>query len=266
MTLCADDYGQNHAVSDGILHLIKAQKINSVSCLVTTSCWKERARDLQPFLQSIEAGLHLTLTDPKPIHLSGHSLKSLAMKSYFGKLRRKDIVQEIHEQIILFKNHIGYLPNYVDGHEFCHHFPIVREALMEIADEFNFKKNNIYIRVFRPKNLPLLKNSVFKIFNYLASFPSKKLIKLLKVRGISYNSRLLGFHPYFLEPKKYFDYYLGINPSEKDIFFCHPGLSSDDLSDNLREYRPKIYDFMMSPQFDNMLTRYNISLSPFKAG
>ena len=264
MILCADDYGQNNSVSDGILHLIEAQKINSVSCLVTSSCWKERACDLKPFLHNIEAGLHLTLTDPKPVHLPGASLKSLVIKSYLKRLKKKDAIHEIRMQMELFKNHIGYLPNYVDGHEFCHHFPIIREALMEIAEEFNFKKNNIYIRVFQPGNFSFLKNGIFKMFNYFASLPSKKLIKLLKKRDISYNSRLLGFHPYFLEPKKYFDYYLRTAPSEKDIFFCHPGLSSDDSSDNLREYRPKIYDFMISPQFDNMLSHYNISLSPFK--
>ena len=264
MILCADDYGQNHAVSDGILHLIQAQKVNSVSCLVTSNCWKKRAPDLKPFLQNIEIGLHLTLTDPKPVHLPGQSLKSLAVNCYLKKLNKKDIVQEIETQMELFKEAMGRLPDYVDGHEFCHHFPIVREALMETAEKFQFQKNHIYIRVFQPHGLPLLKNGIFWVFNHLASTPSKKLAKLLKRKNISFNSRLLGFHPYALNPKKYFDYYFGTTPSKKDIFFCHPGLPSDDSSDNLRDYRPKVYDFMMSSQFDNMLKSYNITLNTFK--
>ena len=89
MILCADDYGQNHAISDGILNLIRNRKINSVSCLVTTACWRERARDLQPLLKNIEVGLHLTLTDPKPVHLSGNSLGSLIRKSYLRQLKKK---------------------------------------------------------------------------------------------------------------------------------------------------------------------------------
>ena len=264
MILCADDYGQNHPVSDGILHLIQAKKVNSVSCLTTGSCWKERAPDLKPYLQNIETGLHLTLTDPKPVHLPGHSLKSLAAKCYLKRFNKKDIVQEICVQLELFKKAMGRLPDYVDGHEFCHHLPIVREALMETAEEFQFKKNRIYIRVFQPHGLPFLKNGIVWALNHLTSQPSKKLKKLLKQKGISFNTRLLGFHPYAVNPKKYFDYYFGTIPKEQDIFFCHPGLPSEDSSDSLRDYRPQVYDFMMSPQFDNLLNSYNITLNTFQ--
>ena len=258
MILCADDFGLNHPVSTGILKLVQAGKINSVSCLVTTNCWKKRAVDLQPFFKNIEVGLHLTLTYPKPVYFSGCSLGSLIRKSYLRQLKKKEIVREIRTQIELFKDSVQRLPDYLDGHEFCHHFPVVRSALMEVTEEYNFKKNKLYIRIFRPGKLPFVKNGIFWIFNHLASLPSKKLTVLLKSRGIAFNSRLLGFHPYPLEPKKYFDYYFQTKPSEKDIFFCHPGLSSDDQSDNLRVYRPQIYSFMMSPQFDDMLSRYNI--------
>ena len=259
MILCADDFGLNHSVSTGILDLVQAKKINSVSCLVTTNCWKKRASDLQPFFKNIETGLHLTLTHPKPIYFSGGSLLSLIRKSYLGQLNKKDLIHEIRKQMEMFTDCTKRLPDYVDGHEFCHHFPVVREALIEISEELHFKKNNLYIRVFRPGKLPFLKMEFFWIFNYLAALPSNKLIMLLKSRNLSFNSRLLGFHPYYWEPKKYFDYYLQTRPSEKDIFFCHPGLPSDDKSDNLRNYRPQIYNFMMSSQFDDMLSYYNIS-------
>ena len=260
MRLCTDDYGLNHAVSSGILNLVQAKKINSVSCLVTADCWKKRASDLKPFLNDIEAGLHLSLTYPQPVYLSGGSLSSLIRKSYLGQFRKEEIVREIRVQMEMFQDSIGCFPNYVDGHEFCHHFPIVRDALMDIAEAFQFKKNNIYIRVFHPGKLPLLKNGIFWICNYLVAFPSNQLAGLLKARGIAFNSRLLGFHPYNLEPKKYFDYYFQMKPSEKDIFFCHPGLSSDDPLDSLRNYRPQIYDFMMSPQFDSLLNHYNLNI------
>ena len=159
----------------------------------------------------------------------------------------------------LFSDKLGVLPHYIDGHEFCHHLPVVREALIEIAKEFDFKKNNIYIRVFHPGRPPL-NNPIFRLSSYIASFPSKKLISLLKKEGFSFNSRLLGFHPYPWRPEKYFNYYLQMNPSEKDIFFCHPGLPSKDISDKLRKYRYEIYKFMISPQFDQMLEKYHISL------
>ena len=261
MILCADDFGLNNEVSQGILNLVQLKKINSVSCLTTTDCWKQRAGDLKPFLKnSIEAGLHLTLTYPRPIGFPRCSLSSLIKKSYLRRLDKKKITREIHAQIKMFEKHIGYLPAYVDGHEFCHHFPTVREALVDIAEEFRFKENNIYVRVFRPGRLAFWKNSSFYIFNHFASLPSIRLRKLLKTKGISFNSRLLGFHPYCLDPKKYFELYLRTKPSNTDIFFCHPGLASEDKSDSLRDYRPQIYNFLKSSHYDNMLKRYNIKI------
>ena len=155
-------------------------KINSVSCLVTTDCWKKKAFDLHPFFKNIETGLHLTLTQPKPVYSSGVSLLSLIKKSYLRQLKKDQVIREIRRQIELFMEYTKRLPNYVDGHEFCHHFPVVREALMDVSEEFHFKKNNIYIRVFHPEKLPVLKNGIFWIFNHLAALPSKKLIKFVK--------------------------------------------------------------------------------------
>ena len=258
MILCADDFGLNIPVSKGILNLAQAGKIDSVSCLVTTDCWKKMALELRPFLRSTEIGLHLTLTHPKPVHFSNSSLGSLVIKSYLGRLKKEDIIQEIHSQIELFKNGFGHFPNYIDGHEFCHHLPIIREALVEVAEQLSIENNDFYVRVFYPGPLSFFKNSFVWIMNHLAAFPSKKLRLLLKDKNISFNSRLLGFHPYHWNPKKYFNYYFQTKPSSRDVFFCHPGLASDDQMDNLRDYRYKIYNFMMSPLFEKMLKHYQI--------
>ena len=261
MKLCADDYALNPSVSKGILNLLEKKKINSVSCLTTTEDWKAKATDLKDFFKTAEIGLHLSLTEPQPIHSKGFSLGKLATQAYFGRLKKQDLVKEIRTQMELFSDKLGVLPHYIDGHEFCHHLPIVRKALIEVAREFEFKKNNVYIRVFHPGNPSLSRNFIFGIFNHISSFPSKKLISLLKKEGFAFNARLLGFHPYSWKPEKYFSYYFEMKPSDKDIFFCHPGLPSEDLSDKLRNYRCEIYNFMMSPQFDQMLEKHNISLS-----
>ena len=260
MKLCADDYALNLEVSEGILNLIQKKKINSVSCLTTTSYWTKKAIDLKPHLKNIELGLHLSLTKPKPIYSPSCSLKTLIQKAYLGRLKKQDIIREIRTQIELFTNSLGVLPHYVDGHEFCHHLPIIRQALIDIAKEFHFKKNNIYIRVFCPGTPSFFKNGVFWLFNHLSSLPSKKLTALLKKEGITFNSKLLGFHPYCWKPHKYFDYYFQTQPLKEDIFFCHPGLLSKDFSDNLRNYRFQIYSFMMSSQFDSLLSRYKLRL------
>ena len=202
--------------------------------------------------------MHLTLTCPKPVHFPKNSLNSLAIKSYFGLLKKEDLVREIHSQIELFEKFFGSFPDYIDGHEFCHHLPRVRAVLAEVVEELNLKKGSFYVRVFSPGRLPFFKNSFFWIMNHLASWPSKKLKSILKTKNIPFNSRLLGFHPLPLEPERYFDYYFSAKPSQRDVFFCHPGLASKDQEDSLRDYRHKIYNFMMSSQFEDMLKHYQI--------
>ena len=262
MILCADDFALNHPTSEGILNLLRERRINAVSALTVAPCWKKRAKDLLPFLKTTQVGLHLSLTHPKPFSMRERSLSNLAVQAFLRLLNRKQIILEIKKQIESFQQGLGRLPDYLDGHEFCHHFPVVRSALIEVAEFFSFKKNHIYIRVFRPENLPREKDFfTLRFLNFIASLPSKKLSQLLRHRGIDSNNRLLGFHPTELNPEKYFEYYLSARPQDKDIFFCHPGLPSNDLSDPLRNFRPKIYNFLMSPSFDQLMKKYKLSLT-----
>ena len=263
MILCADDYALNDPVSKGILNLLRKKRINALSCLTVTSCWKKRAKDLNPFLKKTQIGLHLSLTRPQPFIMKRRSLPNLAGWAFLRLLDKKKIIQEMKKQIENFQQTLGCAPDYLDGHEFCHHLPVVREALIETASAFSFKENNVYIRVFCPGSLPRMKGIFFilRLLNFTASLPSKKLNKQLRQMGIRSNNRLLGFHPIILSPEKYFDWYLSAKPGEKDIFFCHPGLLSDDLSDPLRNFRPKIHSFLMSSSFDKMLKKHKLSLT-----
>ena len=262
MILCADDFGLNDKVSDGVLNLIKRKKINSVSCLVTTNCWKNKSKYLKSFSGKIEIGLHLSLTTPKAFDFPKQSLGSLIRKSYLGQLNQTQITHEFFKQMESFKKYMGQMPDYVDGHQFCYLFPTVRESLMELTEKFSFKKKKIYVRVFRqpPKNIPNILFLPVCILSHIASLSSKKLIKLLEEKNISLNNRLFGYHPYSIPPLEYFTYYLKEKPGKKDIFFCHPGLLSEDTSDRLYRYRFEIYSFIMSSHFDKLLHDYEISL------
>ena len=46
LTLCADDYGLAPGVNDGICQLVKNGRINAVSCMTSTSFWKQDAKKL----------------------------------------------------------------------------------------------------------------------------------------------------------------------------------------------------------------------------
>ncbi len=49
MILCADDYGQNEPISQGILELALNKRINAISCLVNTPYWQDAQRHWEAF-------------------------------------------------------------------------------------------------------------------------------------------------------------------------------------------------------------------------
>src|SRR5262245_51710288 len=67
IVLCADDYGQAPPISAGILSLIKHRRLSAVSCMVNTPFWREHAQWLKPYSSQIDIGLHLNLTEGKPL-------------------------------------------------------------------------------------------------------------------------------------------------------------------------------------------------------
>ena len=67
IVLCADDYGQAPAISDGIIELLKDQRLSAVSCMTNTPDWPIYAKNLLPFRLERDIGLHFNLTEGKPL-------------------------------------------------------------------------------------------------------------------------------------------------------------------------------------------------------
>ena len=53
------------------------------------------------------------------------------------------IYQEVKNQIVSFKKLFGKNPDYIDGHQHCHIFPIVTEALVQCMEEFDIRETRI---------------------------------------------------------------------------------------------------------------------------
>ena len=255
MILCADDFALNDPISDAIISLAHASRINAISCIVTNNVWSKRFPELIPFSKKIELGLHLTLTHPSPLQSAKKSFAKLVAHCYLGKLKKEELKKEISSQIDLFVACLGQFPDYIDGHQFCHHLPIVRQALLEIIEG-----KKIYIRLFNKGKISFVNHPLLYLASTIASFPSIELTKLLEQNNIPHNRYLLGYHPHRPSVEKYFNYYLSTYPKENDIFFCHPGLNSTDPDDKLSSYRPKVYNFLKSSRFVDILNEYNVSL------
>jgi predicted glycoside hydrolase/deacetylase ChbG (UPF0249 family) len=61
IVLCADDYGQAPAISQGIIELLNQSRLSATSCMVNMPDWPVSAKELLPFINYVDLGLHFNL-------------------------------------------------------------------------------------------------------------------------------------------------------------------------------------------------------------
>jgi len=253
--ICADDYGQNTAVSKGILELVQNRRISAVSCLVNYEDFSFYADQIKPFINDIDIGLHFDLT-------STHNLVSLLIKSKLRLLRRTDIEVEFNHQLNRFIKIIGKTPDFIDGHQHIHQLPIICDAIFNICDK-RIKDKKPYIRYVNYKKLCSLptakiKNLVIKLAADL-NF-EQKLIE----SNIPYNKSFTGIYD-FKNSAKYpslFPQFLAQIESN-GILMCHPGMQSNDPEDPIAKHRYNEWKYFSSEQFLADCQKASISIGRF---
>ena len=100
--LCADDYGQNEATSQGIIQLIQLNRLSATSCLTTTNNWPIHAQQLRPFHGQIAIGLHLNLTEQPTLQPEAYRpLAKLILQAHLQQLDPKLIENGLKSGFIL---------------------------------------------------------------------------------------------------------------------------------------------------------------------
>lgn len=282
MILCADDYGISPAVNEGILELIERRRVSATSCMMTWSNLETGAAQLQRVKAKFELGLHIVLTNGRPLtshpmhsglldtHGNFLSFGGLLKRSYLNQISHGAVFCEIQAQYQRFVDLMGRDPDFIDGHQHIQQLPIIREAVLA-AVRSRSKGQKMYVRV---AGLPLswcasgLKHSAgFVGRNLLIGLPGRALQKLLERNGVSHNRFLLGCYDY--EGGEKFNHifcrYLTVGPGRRDIFFCHPGRVDDTLRkrDSVVLAREETFNFLSSPQFGDIMEERGIELAPF---
>src|SRR5205085_3946565 len=107
IVLCADDYGQAPAISEGIINLLQNNRLSATSCMVNTIYWEDHAKWLAPFRQQKDIGLHFNLTEGKPLSreykkIQGDTFQPLykvMMLAFMRSLSQPAIEAELHAQL-----------------------------------------------------------------------------------------------------------------------------------------------------------------------
>lgn len=253
--ICADDYAQNTAISEGILRLAEAKRINAISCLVNSDKWLETHQALHRAKQTSLIGLHFNLTFGQALSAEWRQkegaffpdLPQLLQKAYRGRLDVKVVTAEIMAQLDAFTSAMQMPPQFIDGHQHIHQLPVIRHALLAVYAK---RKLSSFLRNT---------SNGWRDFFCLESFPKCQLIALLGGRAfkrsllqqsIPNNASFSGIYN-FGKVYDYRYYFKRFLKKSKDggLIMCHPGNESKDVADPLHQYRHHELDYFMSDAF-----------------
>ncbi|HVE44906.1 MAG TPA: ChbG/HpnK family deacetylase [Gammaproteobacteria bacterium] len=269
IVLCADDYGQAEAVSEGILALLKRQRLSATSCIVNTAYWSTAAQALSAVKGQCDVGLHLNFTEGEALSAAWRrrqgalfpTLPLLLAKGLTGRLALSDALAECHAQLDAFVERWGTLPDFIDGHHHVHQFPVIREALVQTYAE-RFHAQGAYIRLVDQSWQRLdWRCAVKRCIIYLSG--TEALKKLLLAHAIPHNQTFSGIYA-FQEASNYaniFPQFLG-EVSDQGLIMCHPGFLSDP-QDRMSQVREIEWRYLNSDQFVADCEKQEIVLSRF---
>jgi chitin disaccharide deacetylase len=268
LILCADDYGQNSAISQAIVELLREKRLSATSCLVTAPGWKDQAKWLEPLKNTADIGLHFNLTQGKPLSSqlpAFFPLKDLIINSNFKELDKKQIGAELRAQLEQFTNVFGQLPDFIDGHQHVHQFPIIRDVIFEIYEE-SLRANGSYVRCtfgtnrdfLNVRDVAYIKSLIIQLCGGI-----KFKAECIK-RKIPHNSSFAGIYDFSnsIEYPQYFPRFLK-QIQDGGLLMCHPGLLSAEESEVIAGARHNEYIYYSGQKFMKDMYSNEINLVRF---
>ena len=128
--ICADDFGLEAGVNEGILQLVAQGRLSAVSCLTQGASFRQDSAKLASM--DVDIGLHLNFTEALTGSDIVQPVVKLILQAYSQALSIDRVRAQINQQFDLFEEHVGRSPEFVDGHEHVHQLPVIREALVTV--------------------------------------------------------------------------------------------------------------------------------------
>jgi predicted glycoside hydrolase/deacetylase ChbG (UPF0249 family) len=131
--LCADDFALDADISEGILHLASAGRLSAVSCMTDSPSWGDAGAELRRLRAPVALGLHFNLT--QPFGFGERPLGAWIAASVVRAVDRSAVRAHLLRQIDAFRAVVGAPPDFIDGHQHVHAFPVIREVVAAVAAE-----------------------------------------------------------------------------------------------------------------------------------
>ena len=208
MIRCADDFGLNKDVDEGILQLLQQKKLNAVS-VMSLNVNPVSVVKLRAYASTVKIGLHLDLFS-RP----------------FCLLSRTAIEVEIERQVRFFYSQFGCYPSFYDGHMHCHIYPVIRGVLLKVVAKR--LKPGLFVRSLTLKpELTKTKAPLKRLYLAMLGFFNRGLLKQLRVSGIRTNDFVYGVFNGHMEFSEALRIAHSFSDEKNSILFCHPGMLND---------------------------------------
>ncbi len=216
VVLCADDFGMELSVNEGILRLVAAGRLTAVTCMVDMPAWAEGARALPALRGRADAGLHLDLGTR-----SAAGLLALAARGALGLVDEARVADRVAAQLDRFEASTGAPPAFVDGHHHVHQLRPVRNALLRVLRD-RYGDHPPYVRSVVPLRPRGTKAAI------VAGLGARPLLRRLEEGGFPHNPDFAGV--YDLSARSDFPGllrgWLG-DLADGGLVMCHPGLPGE---------------------------------------
>jgi predicted glycoside hydrolase/deacetylase ChbG (UPF0249 family) len=257
--VCADDFGYSPGICEGILTLVRMNRLSAVSCMVNALHFDAYVPELVSLSPPAQIGLHFNLTEgsflsvPEP---PCFSLVELLFKTHTHLISASFIERELRAQLERFIQVTGRWPDFIDGHQHVHQLPIIRTVLLQLY-ESQLREHGVYIRSTYPINsLP----SFYLKGKVLMHTGGKALSTALKHHAIPHNEYFAGMYD-FSPQRPYRDLFCQWLESAPNhtLIMCHPGEGVLD-TDPIAQARLREMAYFSSEQFLEDTARYKVIL------
>ncbi|MEO8242333.1 MAG: ChbG/HpnK family deacetylase [bacterium] len=234
--LCADDYGQDPAISAGIVELAKVGRLSATSAMTTTARWPQDAVALRALSDGIAVGLHLNLThgtglgplDSLTVSRALPDVGRVIGLALRRRIDRTELAAEIHRQLDAFEAAMDMPPDHLDGHQHVHALPQIRGVVMAVL-RARYGERMILLRDPGDGLVAILgRGSVAKALTVAAL--TKGFRTQAEQAGFLTNAGFSGFSPFDARPYvTEFRSFLR-HAGKRPMIMCHPGhaAGSDD--------------------------------------
>ncbi len=276
----ADDFGLSRGITDGILFTHREGVLTSTSLMVNQPA-TEYAVEQVPSVPNLGVGIHLNLTEGRPVLPAGHVSSLVNSEGIFwgpkelaGRMLRlqvsaADIEAEYRAQLRLMKSY-GLTPTHADSHHRMHMYPVAAGAFYRAVTSEGIHRARAPRKRFWPDDGRVGGPHIGSFSRRIAAKSYLEFLQSVYFRDLQLPDAGVTFHPRYsgrldllLEAWKNTFENL---PSGAYEIWCHPGYRQQGFSetDSLSLQRELEIGILTGAQLRDITVRQGIELINFR--